>query len=55
MTGRPEVERHWPSEQVDRVEAVLAEHVPEALPREVAEAIHAIVVRAESQYEEEPR
>jgi trimethylamine--corrinoid protein Co-methyltransferase len=39
----------------DRVEAALAEHVPEALPREVAKAIHAIVLRAESQYQEEQR
>ena len=35
----------------DRVEAILAEHMPEPLPPDVAEAVHAIVERAEKQYD----
>lgn len=34
----------------ERVEAILAEHKPEPLPKDVAQAVHAIVERAEAQY-----
>jgi trimethylamine--corrinoid protein Co-methyltransferase len=34
----------------ERVEAILAEHRPESLPKDVAQAVHAIVERAEKQY-----
>jgi trimethylamine--corrinoid protein Co-methyltransferase len=33
-----------------RVEAILAEHKPEPLPDDVAQAVHAVVERAEAQY-----
>ncbi len=36
----------------ERVEAILAEHKPEPLPKDVAKAVHAIVERAETQYAE---
>jgi trimethylamine:corrinoid methyltransferase-like protein len=39
----------------DRVEAILAEHRPEALPKKVAEAVQAIVARAGTQYGEARR
>jgi trimethylamine--corrinoid protein Co-methyltransferase len=35
----------------ERVEEILAEHKPEPLPKEVAEAVHAIVERAGAEYE----
>jgi trimethylamine--corrinoid protein Co-methyltransferase len=34
----------------ERVAAILAEHKPEPLPEDVAQAVHAIVERAEAQY-----
>jgi trimethylamine--corrinoid protein Co-methyltransferase len=34
----------------ERVENILAEHKPEPLPNEVAQAVHAVVERAEAQY-----
>jgi trimethylamine--corrinoid protein Co-methyltransferase len=36
----------------ERVEEILAEHMPEPLPKEVAEAVHAIIERAEAEYEQ---
>lgn len=38
----------------ERVEKILTEHQPEPLARDVAEAVHAIVQRAETQYAESP-
>lgn len=35
----------------ERVEAILAEHKPDPLPEDVAQAVHAIVERAKAQYE----
>jgi trimethylamine--corrinoid protein Co-methyltransferase len=35
----------------ERVEEILAEHRPEPLPEDVAQAVHAIVERAKAQYE----
>jgi trimethylamine--corrinoid protein Co-methyltransferase len=34
----------------DRVKTILTEHQPEPLPKEVVEAVHAIVARAEAEY-----
>jgi trimethylamine:corrinoid methyltransferase-like protein len=34
----------------ERVEEILAEHRPEPLPKGVAEAVHAVVERAETRY-----
>jgi trimethylamine--corrinoid protein Co-methyltransferase len=34
----------------ERVESILAEHKPEPLPKDVAQTVHAIVERAETQY-----
>jgi len=36
---------------VERVEEILAEHKPEPLPEDVAQAVHAVVERAEAQSE----
>jgi trimethylamine--corrinoid protein Co-methyltransferase len=34
-----------------RVEKILAEHQPDPLPDDVAQAVHAVVERAKAQYE----
>ena len=33
-----------------RVEAILAEHKPKPLPKDITEAVHAVVERAEAEY-----
>lgn len=35
----------------ERVDRLLAEHAPQPLPQDAAQAVHAIVERAEAQYE----